>query len=89
MSGDTGGNAETVVRRERFAGGPARSFMSSLDADTRIFAADLAVDRAHTVMLAEQGIIGDDDAGAILDALDTVEDAGHDALPEGEDVHEA
>ena len=91
LAGDGSGAAsgETVIRRERFAGGPARSFMSSLDADTRIFAADLAVDRAHVVMLAEQGIVGDDDAAAILDALDTVEDAGHGALPEGEDVHEA
>jgi len=96
MSGDSddgtaGGAAdgETVIRRERFADGPARSFMSSLDADQRIFAADLAVDRAHVVMLAEQGIVGDDDAAAILDALDGIEAAGHDALPEGEDVHEA
>ncbi|NHX36614.1 MULTISPECIES: argininosuccinate lyase [Halolamina] len=90
MTGDDpSGTAETVVRRERFAGGPARSFMSSLDADQRIFAADLAVDRAHVVMLAEQGIVGDDDAGAILGALDTVAEAGHEALPEGEDVHEA
>jgi argininosuccinate lyase len=82
-------DGETVVRRERFAGGPARSFMSSLDADTRIFAADLAVDRAHTVMLAEQGIISDTEAADILTALDTIEEAGHDSLPGGEDVHEA
>ncbi len=80
---------ETVVRRDRFSGGPARGFLSSLDADRRIFAADLAVDRAHVVMLAEQGILTDDDAGTILAALDAVEDAGFDALPDGEDVHEA
>ena len=78
-----------VVRRERFSGGPARAFLSSLAADERIFAADLAVDRAHVVMLAEQGIIGADDAAAILAALDDVEAAGHGALPDGEDVHEA
>ena len=54
-----------VVRRERFSGGPARAFLSSLAADERIFAADLAVGRAHVVMLAEQGIIGADDAAAI------------------------
>jgi len=82
-------DGETVVRRERFAGGPARSFMSSLDADTRIFAADLAVDRAHTVMLAEQGIISAPEADDILTALDTIEEAGHGSLPDGEDVHEA
>jgi len=85
--GDTGG--EAVVRRERFSGGPARAFLSSLPADERIFAADLAVDRAHVVMLAEQGILDDGDAAAILGALADTESAGHGALPAGEDVHEA
>ena len=80
---------DSVVRRDRFSGGPAREFLSSLAADERIFDADLAVDRAHVVMLAEQGIIGDDVAGEILAALDDVEAAGHAALPDGEDVHEA
>jgi argininosuccinate lyase len=80
---------ESVVRRERFSGGPARDFLSSLDADERIFAADLAVDRAHVVMLAEQGILADDVAGVILSALADVEAAGHGALPDGEDVQEA
>ncbi|MFC7176433.1 argininosuccinate lyase [Halosegnis marinus] len=78
-----------VVRRERFSGGPARGFLSSLDADERIFRADLQVDRAHVVMLAEQGIVGDDEAGEILAALGEVEAAGHGALPDGEDVHAA
>jgi argininosuccinate lyase len=81
--------AETAVRRDRFSGGPAREFLSSLDADKRIFEADLAVDRAHVVMLAEQGIVDGDTAGEILTALDDVEDAGHGALPDGEDVQEA
>ena len=80
---------DSVVRRGRFSGGPAREFLSSLGADERIFAADLAVDRAHVVMLAEQGIIGAEDAGAILGVLADVEAAGHDGLPDGEDVHEA
>jgi len=78
-----------VVRRERFSGGPAREFLSSMDADRRIFAADIAVDRAHVVMLAEQGIVGENVAGEILAALGEIEAAGHDALPEGEDVHAA
>ena len=82
-------DSETVVRRDRFSGGPAREFLSSLVGDSRIFAADLAVDRAHVVMLAEQGIIGDDVAGEILAALDAVDSAGHSDLPDGEDVHEA
>ena len=82
----TGG---TAIRRDRFSGGPARGFMSSLAADRRIFAADLQVDRAHVVMLAEQGIIDDENAAAILDALADIEAAGHGELPEAEDVHEA
>ena len=92
-SDDNGNNAtgddETVVRRDRFSGGPARDFLSSLAGDSRIFVADLAVDRAHVVMLAEQGIIDDETAGDILGALAEVESAGHAELPAGEDVHEA
>ncbi|WP_339105092.1 argininosuccinate lyase [Haloterrigena salinisoli] len=85
----SGATDEGVVRRDRFSGGPARSFLSSLAADERIFEADLEVDRAHTVMLAEQGIIEDDVAGQILTALDAIEVDGHGSLPDGEDVHEA
>ncbi|MFC7009079.1 argininosuccinate lyase [Halalkalicoccus salilacus] len=81
--------ASDVVRRERFSGGPARGFLSSMSEDERIFEADLAVDRAHVVMLAEQGIVSDDEAGEILAALEAVEEAGYDALPDGEDVHAA
>ena len=87
--GDGESDGEPVVRRERFAGGPARSFLSSMEFDGRLFAADLAVDRAHVVMLAERGVIEESDAAAILDALSDVEAAGFDALPAGEDVHEA
>jgi argininosuccinate lyase len=86
---DEGDHDETVVRRDRFAGGPARSFLSSLSDDARIFAADLAVDRAHVVMLAEQEVIDRETAGEVLAALADVEDTGHGALPDGEDVHEA
>ena len=88
-AGDETGESGTAVRRDRFSGGPARGFLSSLAADAAIFEADLAVDRAHTVMLAEQGIVDDAVAGAILDALADVEAAGHDDLSDGEDVHEA
>lgn len=78
-----------VIRRERFSGGPARDFLSSLAADERLFKADLEIDRAHVVMLTEQEIISPADASAILSALATIENAGHDELPESEDVHEA
>jgi len=84
-----GDSDETVVRRDRFSGGPARGFLSSLADDERIFAADLAVDRAHVVMLAEQDIIEDEVAGEVLAALDEIEADGHGALSDGEDVHEA
>ncbi len=83
------GRETDVVRRDRFSGGPARGFLSSLAADERLFEADLAVDRAHVVMLEEQGIVDEGDAAAILGALDAVEEAGHGALPDGEDVHAA
>ena len=85
----TNDDPDTAIRRDRFSGGPAREFLSSLAADAAIFEADLAVDRAHVVMLAEQGIVDDAVAGEILGALDDVEAAGHGALPDGEDVHEA
>ncbi|PSP94843.1 argininosuccinate lyase [Halobacteriales archaeon QS_1_68_44] len=88
-SDPTDAEGDDVVRRERFSGGPAREFLSSLAADERLFDADLAVDRAHVVMLEEQGVIDADDAAAILEALDDVEAAGHGALPDGEDVHTA
>lgn len=89
VNSEDSADGESVVRRERFSGGPARDFLSSLSADERIFAADLAVDRAHVVMLTERQIIGEDTAGEILAALDDVETAGHADLPDGEDVHEA
>ena len=82
-------SAGDVVRRERFSGGPARGFLSSLAADERIFHADLQVDRAHVVMLAEQDIIAAEEASEILTALDAVEADGHGDLPDGEDVHSA
>ena len=79
----------TTVRRERFSDGPARSFLSSMAADEHIFAADLAVDRAHVVMLVEQDVVPAPDGRAILDALDGIEATGYGALPDAEDVHEA
>ena len=81
--------SENAVRRDRFSGGPARSFLSSLSADERIFDADLAVDRAHVVMLAEQEIVEEKSTTTILAALAEIEAAGFGALPDGEDVHEA
>jgi len=88
-TGESDAGEEPAVRRERFAGGPAREFLSSLEDDERLFAADLAVDRAHVVMLAEQEIVEAGTAAEILAALDDIEAQGHGALPDGEDVQEA
>lgn len=80
----------TAVRGDRFSDGPARSFLSSLTADERLFEADIAVDQAHVVMLAEQGIIDEVAASAILDALSGIQEDGFDSLPsDAEDIHEA
>jgi len=86
---ETSADGGTAVRGDRFSGGPARGFMSSLAGDERIFEADLAVDRAHAVMLAEQGVLADDEVAQVLQALNVVEVEEHQGLPDGEDVHEA
>ena len=65
-------------------------FLSSFGSDRRIFGADIDVGRAHVVTLAECGIVSEDDARAILGALDEVEEGGFDALDgTHEDVHPA
>lgn len=61
-------------------------FISSRDADLWIAQADLLVDRAHLVMLQEQGLISSADCSRIIAALDRID---VDALGEGEDIHEA
>ncbi len=64
-------------------------YLSSREADRRIFEADLLVDRAHLVMLREQGLISSEVCSQILAALDEIGTAAETALGEGEDVHEA
>ena len=72
---------------------PARGYkenvLADCFADAKRFFLDhyLAVDRAHAVMLAEQGIITAADAGAILAAIDgldleAIRDAGYDGSVE-------
>ena len=61
-------------------------YISSRDPDKRIFEADILVDRAHLIMLKEQGLISPEDSSKIIEALDSVEEKD---LGEGEDVHEA
>src|SRR5262249_29296726 len=45
---------------------------ASIDFDRRLFRQDIAASKAHTAMLAKQGIIATDDARAIAHGLDTI-----------------
>ncbi len=59
----------------RFEGGPAKimeEITPSIDFDKRLAEQDLAGSRAHTRMLAAQGIIAKEDAEAILRGLDAI-----------------
>jgi argininosuccinate lyase len=63
-------------------------FASSMEADKRIFDADIEVDKAHVVMLKEQGIINAQDCSVILSALDKIKNEGISSLGTSyEDVH--
>jgi argininosuccinate lyase len=61
-------------------------YISSRDADKRIFEADLLVDRAHLIMLKEQNLISGEECSKIIGVLDAILEED---LSEGEDVHEA
>lgn len=70
----------------------AAEFTSSLNSDPRIFKADVLCNQAHTTMLKEQGIIPEEDADKILEALSELEQEGLNALimdSSVEDVHMA
>ena len=68
--------------------GDVLDYLSSREADRRIFAADLLVDRAHLVMLKEQGLLSGEVCSQIMAALDEI-GAAEPASGAGEDVHEA
>jgi len=61
-------------------------FTSSREADKKIFEADLLVDRAHLVMLVEQGLVPAEISSKIIKALDELKESD---LGAGEDIHEA
>ncbi|AWX32398.1 argininosuccinate lyase [Methanosphaera sp. BMS] len=83
------------LRAGRFDGqmtDDAAKFSSSIEFDRRLFDADIKCNRAHTTMLMEEGIIPEESAKKILDALDKLETEGIDALdmnPSFEDIHMA
>ena len=64
-------------------------YLSSREADRRIFHSDLLVDRAHLLMLREQDLISREICSRIMAAIDDLMDEGPQALGPGEDVHEA
>ncbi len=70
---------------------PLKDYILSLDADEWLFHADVLVDKAHVVMLEEQGIIKREEAAEILKCLIKIEgdDFIEHELPSYEDVHTA
>lgn len=87
-------NKEDILRRGRLSAAKSEeinAFTSSLQADRWIFPSDIIVDKAHTAMLAKQGVISKNDAAAILKALGKIEAARVDEvhIEEFEDVHMA
>lgn len=83
------------MRRGRFerAMDPlASDFISSMEADARIFRPVVRVNMAHVIMLEERRIIPKPDAAAILKALHELYEGGIESLelrPELEDIHMA
>ena len=80
-----------ILRRGRLEVAPGEDIMrftSSMEADKRIFDSDIQVDKAHVVMLKEQGIINEGDCSAILSGLEKIQKEGISALDTSyEDVH--
>ena len=80
----------------RFADGPAEALLAytvSLPFDQRLAPDDLAGSRAHVRGLARVGLLTDDEASAVLTALDAVErelaDGAFEFAPTDEDIHTA
>lgn len=80
-----------ILRRGRLSAEPdedIKRFTSSMEADRRLFDADIEVDRAHVAMLREQDIISAHDCAAILSGLEKIKADGISALDTSyEDVH--
>ncbi len=80
-----------ILRRGRLSAGQSEDIMrftSSMEADKRIFDADIEVDKAHVIMLKEQGIIKASECSAILQGLGKIKKEGISSLDSSyEDVH--
>lgn len=79
-----------MFRDQRLGGIPEEvlEFLSSKEADRRIFEADLLVDRAHLIMLKEQGLISAVVCSRIIEVLDRLDESSL-RIGNEEDVHEA
>jgi argininosuccinate lyase len=78
----------------RFAEGPSalmREINASIGFDKRLWRQDIEASRVHIAMLAAQGIVAQEDADAIEEGLDRIEDEyEQDGVPEDqalEDIH--
>jgi len=79
-------------RLERVKDEMASKYISSMQADIRIFQPVVRINMAHVIMLGERGIVPGRDAAAILRALSGLHEQGIKALelkPELEDIHMA
>lgn len=80
-----------ILRRGRLQVVPDEDIMrftSSMAADKRIFDADIEVDKAHVVMLKEQGIVKDNECSIILSGLLEIQKEGISVLDTSyEDLH--
>ena len=69
----------------------ADDFNSSIHIDSRMYKEDILGSVAHATMLAEEGVISDSDADAIISALSTIADdidSGELKIsPDAEDIH--
>ena len=90
------GPGPTTLWHGRFANAPADALAAlndSLPFDKRMFAEDIAASRAHVSMLADVGLLTDDEQDGIVAALEQVEAeiaGGHMVwAPTDEDIHTA
>ena len=90
------GPGPTTLWHGRFANAPADALAAlndSLPFDKRMFAEDIAASRAHVSMLADVGLLTDDEHDGIVAALEQVEAeiaGGHMVwAPTDEDIHTA
>ena len=71
----TAASAPHALWGGRFAAGPAEIMQrinASIEFDRRLYTQDIAASKAHAAMLADQGIISQEDGVAIAQGLDTI-----------------